>query len=130
MKLYLKIILLIITCLMITTCGKSVEDKLIGKWEATIHGELTVWTFSEDFTLTMTGGPPQSLKWELFEELSGDNPSLMLIVSEMRDRGPEVEMLTTIEFVENNKLLLNDIGSPNHPSGPSGKTAILTKLGK
>ena len=55
MKSAVKIILLTITCLMISSCGKTMEDKIIGKWSH--HLSSMILTINDNGTLTINRNP-------------------------------------------------------------------------
>ena len=100
-----KIILLSILCLMLSACSKSVEGKFFGKWSVENAEEELLWEFSEDFSLRVVGdGNTDSIEWNLFEELSDNNPSSLLLLYE----DGELEVSYMAEFLLDNKLLLID----------------------
>ena len=104
-----KIVLLSIICLMFFACGKSPRNKIIGLWEFKKDSITGIWEISEDSTIRFIIGDnrTESGEWELFEESSGDNPSLVMLIYE--DDG-ELETTLNIEFLADDKILVSRFG--------------------
>jgi hypothetical protein len=90
MKLKYQVLSILLLVLLAASCGKTAEQKLVGRWEATQGSELITVEFRGDGTVQAEGEDLQT--WTLEE---GD--PVILRIYDMDDNSLEVELQLTFE---------------------------------